>query len=45
MEALTIKNLIINTTYDKELVNKLINDIVNIYFPELKLLHDKLEKE
>lgn len=45
MEVLIIKNSIINTIYDEELVNKSINDIVNIYFPELKLLHDKLEKE
>lgn len=29
----------------ENLVNKLISDIINIYFPELKLLHDKLEKE
>lgn len=44
MEALTVRNLTTHT-YDEKLVNKLINDIVNIYFPELKLLHDKLEKE
>ena len=44
MEALAVKNLATHT-YDEKLVNKLINDIINIYFPELKLLHDKLEKE
>ena len=44
MEALAVRNLTTHT-YDEKLVNKLINDIINIYFPELKLLHDKLEKE
>lgn len=44
MEALTIRNLTTHT-YDEKLVNKLVNDIINVYFPELKLLHDKLEKE
>ena len=44
MEALAVRSLITHT-YDEKLVNKLINDIINIYFPELKLLHDKLEKE
>lgn len=44
MEALTFRNLTMHT-YDKKLVNKLISDIINIYFPELKLLHDKLEKK
>ena len=44
MEALAVRNLT-TYTYDEKLVNKLINDIINIYFPELKLLHDKLEKE
>ncbi len=44
MEALTIRNLTTHT-YDEKLVKKLVNDIINVYFPELKLLHDKLEKE
>lgn len=44
MEALAVRNLTTHT-YDENLVNKLISDIINIYFPELKLLHDKLEKE
>ena len=44
MEALAVMNLTTHT-YDEKLINKLINDIINIYFPELKLLHDKLEKE
>lgn len=44
MEALAVRDLTTHT-YDENLVNKLISDIINIYFPELKLLHDKLEKE
>jgi len=44
MEALTVRNLTTHT-YDENLVNKLISDIINIYFPELKLLHERLEKE
>ena len=44
MEALTVMNLTTHT-YDENLVNKLISDIINIYFPELKLLHERLEKE
>jgi len=44
MEALTVRNLTTHT-YDEKVVNKLINDIINVYFPELKLLHDRLKKE
>ncbi|NLL30810.1 MAG: nucleotidyltransferase [Clostridiales bacterium] len=44
MDALSIRNLTTHT-YDENLVKKLIDDIINIYFPELKLLHDKLDKE
>lgn len=44
MEALSVRNLTTHT-YDENLVIKLVNDIVNIYFPELKRMHDKLEKE
>ena len=44
MEALTVMNLTTHT-YDENLVNKLISDIINIYFPELKLLHERLKKE
>lgn len=44
MEALTVMNLTTHT-YDENLVNKLISDIIKIYFPELKLLHERLEKE
>lgn len=34
-----------NYTYDENLANKMVNDIMNVYFPELKKMHDKLEKE
>ncbi|MGG7141870.1 nucleotidyltransferase substrate binding protein [Clostridium nigeriense] len=44
MEALTVRNLT-TYTYDENLVKKLISDIINIYFPELKLLHERLEKD
>lgn len=44
MEALTVRNLTTHI-YDEKWADKLIYDIVNIYFPELKLLHDKLEKQ
>ena len=44
MDALSVRNLITHT-YDENLANKMVNDIVNIYFPELKKMHDKLEKE
>ena len=44
MDALSIRNLTTHT-YDENLVKKLIDDIINIYFPEWKLLHDKLDKE
>ena len=44
MDALSVRNLTAHT-YDENLANKMVNDIVNIYFPELKKMHDKLEKE
>ena len=44
MDALSVRNLTTHT-YDANLVKKLIDDIVNIYFPELKQMHDRLEKE
>ena len=44
MEALTVRDLTTHN-YDENLVNKLISDTINIYFPELKLLHERLEKE
>ena len=44
MDALSVRNLTTHT-YDENLANKIVNDIVNVYFPELKKMHDKLEKE
>jgi len=44
MDALAVRNLTTHT-YDENLANKMVNDIVNVYFPELKKMHDKLEKE
>ena len=44
MDALSVRNLTTHT-YDSNLVKKLIDEIVNIYFPELKQMHDKLERE
>jgi len=44
MDALSVRNLTTHT-YDEKLANKIVNDIFNIYFPELKKMHDKLEKE
>lgn len=44
IEALANRNLITHT-YDSELANKIVQEIVNRYFPEIKIMHDKLEKE
>ena len=44
MDALSVRNLTTHT-YDRSLAIKIVNDIVNIYFPELEKMHDKLEKE
>lgn len=44
IEALANRNLT-NHTYDSELANKIVQEIVNRYFPEIKIMHDKLEKE
>ena len=44
MDALAVRNLTTHT-YDENLANKMVNDIVNVYFLELKKMHDKLEKE
>ena len=44
MDALAVRNLTTHT-YDENLANKMVNDILNIYFPELKKMHDRLEKE
>lgn len=44
IEALANRNLTTHT-YDSELANKIVQEIVNRYFPEIKIMHDKLEKE
>ena len=44
IEALDNRNLTTHT-YDSELANKIVQEIVNRYFPEIKIMHDKLEKE
>ena len=44
IEALANRNLTTHT-YDSELANKIVHDIVDRYFPEIKIMHDKLEKE
>ena len=44
IEALANRNLTTHT-YDSELSSKMVKEIVNKYFPEIKIMHDKLEKE
>lgn len=44
IDALADRNLTVHT-YDEKLAEKMINDIVKIYYPELKKLYDKLVKE
>ena len=44
IEALANRNLTTHT-YDSELSNKIVKEIVDKYFPEIKIMHDKLEKE
>ena len=44
IDALAVRNLTTHT-YDENLAKKIVNDIVNIYFPELKKMHEKLEAE
>lgn len=44
IEALANRSLTIHT-YDSELLSKMVNEIVDKYFPEIKMMHDKLEKE
>jgi nucleotidyltransferase substrate binding protein (TIGR01987 family) len=44
IDALSVRNLT-KHTYDENLAKKIVDDIVNIYFPKLKKMHDKLEKE
>lgn len=44
MDALSNRNLTTHT-YDEELANKMTNEILSAYLPELKKMHDKLSKE
>lgn len=44
IDALSVRNLTTHT-YDENLAKKIVDDIINIYFPELKKMHDKLEME
>ncbi|MGI6629404.1 MAG: nucleotidyltransferase [Clostridia bacterium] len=44
IDALTDRNLTVHT-YDEKLAKKMTEDIVQIYFPELKRLYEKLVKE
>lgn len=44
MDALSDRNLTVHT-YDEEMARKMVEDIIQIYFPELIKLYDKLAKE
>ena len=44
IDALSDRNLTVHT-YDEELAKKMVNDIINVYFPELNKLYHKLVKE
>lgn len=44
IDALSDRNLTTHT-YDEELANKMVKEIVKIYFPELKKMYDKLVEE
>lgn len=44
IDALTDRNLTVHT-YDPKLAEKMITDIADIYFPELKKLYEKLSQE
>ena len=44
IDALSVRNLTTHT-YDESLAKKIVDDIIHIYFPELKKMHDKLEME
>lgn len=44
IDALSDRNLTMHT-YDDKLAEKMVRDIVQIYFPELKKLYEKLIKE
>ena len=44
MDALSNRNLTTHT-YDEELANKLTNEIITMYLPELDKMYEKLSKE
>lgn len=44
IDALTDRNLTVHT-YDEKLAEKMVKDIVQVYFPELRELYEKLSKE
>ena len=44
MDALSNRNLTTHT-YDEELANKMTNDIITMYLPELDKMYEKLSKE
>lgn len=44
IDALSDRNLTVHT-YDEERAKKMVNDIINVYFPELNKLYHKLVKE
>lgn len=44
IDALSNRNLTTHT-YDEELANKMTNEIISTYLPELEKMHDKLSKE
>lgn len=44
IDALADRNLTVHT-YDEKLADKMVKDIAQIYYPELKKLYDKLIKE
>lgn len=44
MDALADRNLTVHT-YDEDMAKKMVDDIINIYFPELEKLYEKLIEE
>ncbi|MBM7560907.1 nucleotidyltransferase substrate binding protein [Fusibacter tunisiensis] len=44
IDGLSDRNLTVHT-YDEDMAKKMVNDIIKLYFPELKKLYDKVVKE
>jgi nucleotidyltransferase substrate binding protein (TIGR01987 family) len=44
IDGLSDRNLTVHT-YDEDMAKKMVNDIMKLYFPELKKLYDKVVKE